>query len=171
MADFREIFADIDAALERLERRMAVGSYSINPILGAATLTVVVDGLMGTTFSYADSSITLSERLAPAVFTRKTLAAQLAQIKGWMDAVSNQLQPTLGPYAACTMKLKKTHNKLTGTYKLGGDDGLTVTDAEFVAGTGETTFAPRAEVTWPWADFVAWVRFVAWFQAGVEEFA
>lgn len=146
------------------------GVYTINPLARSAELQIVKDGVVGTTFLYADGVVTLTERLAPITFTRKEYEAQMEQIRSWVRAINDQLDPARAATVPHVLRLRKTASKVLGLYRHGAGEGVLVSDVEYVLASAVTTFQPRPQIVFAWMDFCYWVTFLDWFQDEVEAF-
>ena len=144
--------------------------FLVNAIDEVATLDVVVNDVVVTTFSYATGMVTLSERFNPVVMNLAEYNTRLTQIKKWLTIINGEIVPATTPRVKYREVVKKTNNKIKMDFQFDHPNGQIVTDAEYDWQTGMVTFQARAEITMAWTDFTYWIAFLSRCQAEASIF-
>lgn len=128
--------------------------YSVDGMANTASLDIMVDGEVETTYSYGSGNYTLSERENEAVVSRAELARNYALIVHWRDQVGVFCSGFATSHVDNSLEIENEEDAVRYKMKVGA---ATVIDAEKDRATGAVTFAARPELT---GNAYAFNRFV-----------
>ena len=96
-------------------------SISVNGGSGAATLDILVDGQVQTTYSYADNAFTMSERPSDVTVSKDDVAAILDNIDAWMLAVHKHCTVVYDAFEPHDFSVDDRSNRVVIKLKFGPD--------------------------------------------------
>ena len=135
-----------------------------------ADLDVVINNVIVTTFHLSSAQVVLDARLTEVSVTNAEFPVRLLQIKNWIGVIDSMIRPVYSAKVRYKLEYKKTNAGFEAQYILTPGTNITVTSAEHNCIAGTTIFAPRAEITLGWSDFVSWINFLSYCYNEISTF-
>lgn len=137
---------------------MAIDShYSINTANNQGALDIYNGAVYLTTYSFDNSTVSLSERPNTDVLSLMVLQVNLESIVAWIRMIDTYLGVTSSPRSPYKEVMDKEASSLTGKYF---HMGTKISHIDFDSSSGDVTFKPRPATTMNFTDFKAWYSFL-----------
>lgn len=132
-------------------------TLAIDGVGGTATLEIVANGVVETTYTYTNNIFTLSERLSDVTLSKSEVTVTENDIEGWYNGVVANIGCTYA-WAAHSLDIDDKNTRVVYKLKFGDSNEIQAIHAILHKNNGSYEFKARSELTLTPHQFHRFVR-------------